>query len=191
MSDGAILRDSTHKGPIHLDRYSCVTKCSMGSFIGIGCFTYISRCSIGNFSSIGSRCSIGGFNIPLDWLSTGAFQWDGSPWKIMNSKFSNVPSQSTTCVGHDVWICDNSVILQGVTIGNGSVIGAGSVVTKDVPHYAIVAGNPAKILRFRFRPQIINKLLKLSWWDIENIQTVALDWHNIDKAIGQIEQYVA
>lgn len=59
----------------------------------------------------------------------------------------------------------NSCVLQGLSIGDGAVIGAGSVVTKDVPPYAIVAGNPARILKYRFTDELITKLLKLKWWD--------------------------
>jgi len=68
-------------------------------------------------------------------------------------------------VGNDVWIGDDVTILAGVTIGDGAVIGTGSIVTKDVPDYAIVAGNPAKIIRYRFNPEQIEKLKKIAWWN--------------------------
>jgi len=67
-------------------------------------------------------------------------------------------------IGHDVWIGQNSIILSCVSIGTGAVIGAGSVVTKDVPPYAIVVGNPAKIVGFRFEREIIEQLLRSKWW---------------------------
>ena len=65
----------------------------------------------------------------------------------------------------DVWIGSNSVILSGVKIGRGAVIGAGSIVTKNVPKYAIVAGNPAKVIKMRFNDEEISKLEKLKWWE--------------------------
>ena len=68
-------------------------------------------------------------------------------------------------IGNDVWIGRNVIIISGVKIGDGSVIGAGSVVTKDVPPYAIAAGNPAKIVRMRFDEETIKKLLKIEWWN--------------------------
>ena len=68
-------------------------------------------------------------------------------------------------VGNDVWFGMDSHIMSGVTIGDGAVIGAGAVVTKDVPPYAIVGGNPARVLKYRFSPDIIEKLLKIQWWN--------------------------
>lgn len=69
-------------------------------------------------------------------------------------------------IGNDVWIGTNASILSGVTIGNGVVIGAGSVVTKDVPNYAIVAGSPARIIKYRFSEEIIQLLNEVCWWDL-------------------------
>ncbi|WP_281040324.1 MULTISPECIES: CatB-related O-acetyltransferase [unclassified Mesorhizobium] len=67
-------------------------------------------------------------------------------------------------VGHDVWIGARAIIMSGVTIGNGAVIGAGSVVTKDVPPYAIVAGSPARIIRYRFSPDVVDRIQASEWW---------------------------
>ncbi|WP_205747344.1 CatB-related O-acetyltransferase [Desulfopila sp. IMCC35006] len=68
-------------------------------------------------------------------------------------------------IGNDVWLCYGARILSGATIGDGAVIGMDAVVTKDIPSYAIVIGNPAKIIRYRFKPEIIEKLLSIKWWD--------------------------
>ena len=70
-------------------------------------------------------------------------------------------------VGNDVWIGATSTIMSGITIGDGAIIGAGSMVTKDVPPFAIVAGNPSKIVKYRFTEEQIEKLLQISWWDWE------------------------
>jgi acetyltransferase-like isoleucine patch superfamily enzyme len=187
MAEGAIIRETTHKEPIHLDRFSCVNNCKVGCYVGIGCFSYVARCDIGNFCSIGSRCSISGFNHPTDWLSTAAFQWGKSPFMLAEAEYCKEPAQKNTHIGHDVWICDNSVILQGVSIGIGAVIGAGSVVTKDVPPYAVVTGNPATLLRFRFSPQKISRLLDLQWWNIKGIEKQTLPWDKMDVVVEQIE----
>ena len=68
-------------------------------------------------------------------------------------------------IGHDVWIGDQAIILPGVTIGNGAVIGAGSVVTRAVPAFAIVAGNPARIIKDRFPPELAARVEQLAWWE--------------------------
>jgi len=71
-------------------------------------------------------------------------------------------------IGHDVWIGHGALIMPGVTVGTGAVVASGAVVTKDVPEYAIVAGVPAKPIKYRFSPDIRNKLLALAWWDWEH-----------------------
>jgi acetyltransferase-like isoleucine patch superfamily enzyme len=78
-------------------------------------------------------------------------------------------------IGNDVWVGHGAIILPGVSIGDGAVVGAGAVVTKDVPPYAIVGGNPAKLIRYRFPEDIISKLLAIEWWqwDDEKIKREA------------------
>lgn len=80
-------------------------------------------------------------------------------------------------IQNDVWIGAKSTIMSGVKISNGSVVGAGSVVTKDVPPYAIVAGNPAKVVKYRFTEEQIEKLLSIAWWnwDEQKIKDNAMD----------------
>lgn len=77
----------------------------------------------------------------------------------------DVYTKGPTIIGNDVLIMYNAMVLSGVTIGDGAIVGAGAVVTKDVPPYAIVAGNPAKIIKYRFSEEQIKALLKIRWWD--------------------------
>lgn len=78
---------------------------------------------------------------------------------------SNISERKKISIGHNVWIGDSVIILPGVKIGNGAVIGAGSVLTKNIPPYAIAAGNPAKVIKYRFGKEKIEELENLSWWD--------------------------
>ena len=97
-----------------------------------------------------------------DWITT-------YPFNALFSEGAHITghpsSKGDIVIGNDVWIGYQSCILSGVTIGNGAIIGAKSVVTKDVPPYAIVAGNPAKFIRYRFPQETIDKLENLAWWD--------------------------
>ncbi len=85
-------------------------------------------------------------------------------------------------IGHDVWIGTRAIVMGGVTIGNGAIIGAGAVVTKDVPSYAVVAGIPARVLRYRFEPEQIDMLEKIEWWnrDLDWLKTNAHYFHRVD-----------
>ncbi|MBE2256211.1 MAG: Vat family streptogramin A O-acetyltransferase [Ignavibacteria bacterium] len=121
---------------------------------------------IGKFCAIASgvKFIMNGGNHLTDSLSTYPFEIFGGEWKdAMNGK--EYPYKGDTVVGNDVWIGYESVIMPGVKIGDGAIIGAKSVVTKDVEPYSVVAGNPAKEIKKRFSEDKIKKLLELKWWD--------------------------
>ena len=90
-------------------------------------------------------------------------------------------------LGNDVWIGNDVTILPGVVIGNGAIIGAGSIVTKDVPAYAVYAGNPAKLIRYRFPEHIINGLQKIAWWNFGQEELIAAK----EDMLGGVEDFVA
>ena len=127
---------------------------------------------IGDKLIIGKFCQIGagvefvmnGANHQMNAVSTYPFYIFGS-WNQSAPSKEDLPFKGDTVVGNDVWIGQNSTILPGVHIGDGAIIGLNSVVTRDVPPYTIVAGNPAKAVRKRFDDELIDLLLKLKWWD--------------------------
>lgn len=146
---------------------------------------------IGKFCQIGTgvRFLMNGGNHDISGISSypfNAFGYENKPlvpmsrgqhaYKKANEMNLDIVDRNSfdTVVGNDVWIGYNALILPGVHIGDGAIIGAGSVVTKDVPAYTIVGGNPAKIIRKRFSDQKIEALLKLKWWDweLEKLQDV-------------------
>lgn len=141
---------------------------SMGrySFCGYDC--QIINTNIGAFCSLADDIKIGGARHPMEWVSTSPMFYNSGDFKKFRySKFDRIPDKHTF-IGNDVWIGTGVKIIQGVKIGTGAVVGAGSVVTKDVPPYAIVAGNPAKIVRMRFDEEIIQRLLKSEWWNLSD-----------------------
>ena len=93
----------------------------------------------------------------------------------------------TTQIGNDVWIADNAVVLRGISIGTGAIVGAASVVTKDVPPYAIVAGNPAKFVRFRFEQEVIERLQKIKWWELPMTELKGIQFSDIHQALSDLE----
>ncbi|EHH69666.1 CatB-related O-acetyltransferase [Gluconobacter morbifer] len=128
---------------------------------------------IGAYCSIADQVMLILGNHALDTVTTYPFQtlngiWDGA------SEAGDDHDMKGITIGNDVWIGFRAVVLPGVTIGDGAVIGAGSIVTKDVPPYAIHAGNPAKLIRYRFAPDIIEDLLKIRWWDWDDEKVNAL-----------------
>ncbi|WP_260962210.1 CatB-related O-acetyltransferase [Pseudomonas citri] len=145
----------------------------------IGAHTYIrSESHLSLVSSIGRFCSMGtGVVIgqekhthPTTWLSSHPFQYTASA-------LTYHARTDMATIGHDVWIGSNAMILEGVTVGTGAVIATRAVVVEDVPPYAIVAGVPAKVVRFRHPPEMIERLLASRWWemDVNHLKTLALN----------------
>lgn len=124
---------------------------------------------------IGKFCSIAegvvvflGANHRVDWFTTFPFgHTRESVFPKVKRDHGHPATNGDVTIGNDVWIATNAVIMSGVKIGDGAVIGAYSMVTKDIPPYTIAAGNPAKQIRKRFSDEIINKLLELKWWDMD------------------------
>lgn len=133
------------------------------SFCGYNC--ELINVSIGSFCSIANHVIAGGGMHPIEWVSTSPVFYYGRD--SVKAKFSEHqrPAPKRTIIGHDVWIGERVMIKQGVTIGHGAIIGMGSVVTKDVAPYSIVGGCPAKEIRKRFAPEIVERLLAVQWWD--------------------------
>lgn len=130
-------------------------------------YSYATRRGNANEITIGNFCGIAenvifdsGYNHEPTYISTFPFN------KIWSEVKSNIRIEGRNIViGNDVWICEDVSIQSGVTVGHGAIIGTKAVVTKDVPPYAVVGGVPAKIIRYRYDEETINKLLLIRWWD--------------------------
>ncbi|SDY85830.1 CatB-related O-acetyltransferase [Nitrosomonas sp. Nm33] len=140
---------------------------------------YYFGCRIGRYCSFGEEIQIGRHPHPMHWISTSPFFYqpcnnvlnqplpEGVDLQPRNDFIKDTPPVTArlTIIGNDVWIGHGAFILPGVTIGNGAVVAAMSVVTKDVPEYAVVAGSPAKVVRYRFPENQIEALLESKWWE--------------------------
>lgn len=149
----------------------------------IGPNTYVEEAEIGKFCSIARNVIIGPCDHNYNWVSTHPF---------INSTFYEFierdkprPQKSTPVIGNDVWIGMNSVILRGVKIGHGAVVAAGSIVTHDVEPYSIVAGVPARHIKYRFSKQFRDALLEIKWWDWneEQLKEAVPLFYNVEEMI--------
>jgi virginiamycin A acetyltransferase len=147
---------------------------------------------IGKFCAIASgvKFIMNGANHEVKPISTYPFAIFENGWEKVNEGFdvaTKYPFKGDTIVGNDVWIGNEATIMPGIKIGNGAVIATKSVVTKDVPDYAVVGGNPAKVIRMRFDEVDITRLLNIAWWDW-NVEKITENLKLINAAdIGALE----
>ncbi|HRJ70046.1 MAG TPA: CatB-related O-acetyltransferase [Beijerinckiaceae bacterium] len=146
---------------------------------------------IGKYCSIADRVDIFlGGNHRTDFVTTYPFTALPGLWPEGEGLTDFTATRGDVRIGHDVWIGSGASILSGVTVGNGAVIAARAVVTRDVPPFAIVGGNPAKVIRFRFAPEIIVQLQETAWWDlpVSSVRKLVrvLQSDNMDAAIEAV-----
>lgn len=165
----------------------------------LGDYSYISQHSLVNktviakFTSIAQGCYLGLWEHNTEVSTHSFYLYEHSGHFVKG--YTNYEKDSLlTHIGSDVWIGANAVILKGITIGNGAIIGAGSVVTKSVPPYAIAVGNPAKIIKYRYSPNEVDWFQQLQWWNLERdvIQKIVdqngfKDFQLFKKILNQME----
>ncbi len=157
------------------ERVVISTGCFIQDGVSIGDFTFLNQDvilgtntkSIGKFCSISHGAKIGLGPHPHDWVSTSPVFYSHKRGVVGSSTYSHLEEGGDTTIENDVLIGANALVMAGITIGNGAIIGSGSVVTSDIPAYAIAVGNPAKVIKYRFTDDIIEKLLATEWWDLE------------------------
>ena len=160
----------------NLERYFCESE--YGFSVGKYSYGFTQFCrnkinidSIGAFCSFADGISITGNNHPLTYVSTHPLIYHADLGRFVPVDREDLLDEAKNrrvVIGNDVWIGHGATILPSVRIGNGAVVGAGAVVTKDVPDYSIVAGNPARVLRYRFDEETINRLNESQWWNWED-----------------------
>ena len=138
----------------------------LGDKISIGYCTTLGRnnllsgnITIGKYCQIGADVALHASDHPISYMTTYINK------NLFNGDLKKFKIEHKILIGNDVWIGHNVIIVGNVTIGNGAILAAGAVITKDVPPYAIVAGLPAKVIKYRFSEQVRNEIDQLKWWD--------------------------
>lgn len=165
IGDFSRIENSQLDDYVNIQRFGMIYNSNFGrySYTGRNITCWFSE--IGKFCSISWNVSIGGANHDYNRVTTSAFLYSD----IFDLKQGNKGYErfhDSCVIGNDVWIGCGAVICRNVKIGDGAVIGANSVVTRDVEPYSIVVGSPAKHIKYRFSSNIINKLLEIRWWEL-------------------------
>lgn len=184
---------------VQMGRFVEIGKGSRIAFTNIDDYSYcdryadIANASIGKFSNIASFVRIGATDHPMDTASLHHFLYRSADyWEDTDNDtafFAHRKSRRAH-IGHDTWIGHNAMIKPEVTIGDGAIVAAGAIVTKDVAPYTIVAGTPARVMRLRQPGEIAERLIALAWWDWDHTRIRnALDDFRMMKAEAFLEKY--
>ena len=192
---GVKIIGSTILGPLYCNRFTQIgPESTIGKFTGFNEHCFAGRVDVGAYCAFGARTALNPFNHPVSWLSTNEFQYHPKSFDWVEEYRDLVRLERTpdmmprATIGNDVWSGHNVNVLSGVTVGDGAILAAGCVVTQDVPPYAIVAGVPAKVVRYRFSDKVIERLLKIRWWDFELSQLSGLNFRDVESILPRLEE---
>jgi acetyltransferase-like isoleucine patch superfamily enzyme len=168
FGDGVLIDKNSELGQgVCIEPRTELRKVIVGRYTCIGPDSRYTNCQIGAFCSLGPQIMVGLGSHPTQFVSTypGFYSSHHSTALIRFTKEQLLNEHLDVKIGSDVWIGARVIILGGIKIGDGAILAAGSVVTQDVPPYAIVGGVPAKIIRMRFEGDVISKLQATKWWE--------------------------
>lgn len=182
--------------------------CTLGAF-SYAVSGYFFACRIGRYVSIGENVQAGRGDHPTDWLSTSPFQYlaraevfdtgtdfaGGAAFAALERASATITRPATSVkpieIGNDVWIGHGAYIRPGVKIGNGAIVAAHAVVTRDVPAYAMVAGNPARVKKMRFGEKLVERLESLAWWRFALWDLKDIPFDRVEAALDEIDGRLA
>lgn len=163
---GSFQQSLIWETPVKIYSRVNVMEVEFGAYSYVAPYTELNYVKVGRYCSIGPYCRLFGSAHPTGWLSSHPFTHQNIFKDLIqyDTHLSFEGYDAITEIGHDVWIGTNAIVIPGTKVGNGAVIGAGAVVAKDVPDYAVVVGNPARVVKYRFDEAMIERLLKAQWW---------------------------
>lgn len=178
-----------------INRFVKINKSVIGRYSYVGNNTSIDYANIGQFCSIADHCRIGMASHALNQLSTSPIftqKINGCHEAWVKNDVCHVLERREVSLGNDVWVGSHVLMKGGITIGDGAVIAAGAVVVRDVPPYAIVGGVPAKIIKYRFSQDIIEKLMELKWWSLtdDELKRNIIFFQQPNISMNDIEQFI-
>ncbi|TRT76424.1 MAG: CatB-related O-acetyltransferase [Microcystis aeruginosa Ma_AC_P_19900807_S299] len=188
----SIVRETEIGANVKIYPYAKVINSKIDSYTYIGTNTKVNRANLGKFCSIGPDCKIGLGKHPSsgNYVSSNPIFYSTlNQLEITFSDQNYFDELGNITIGNDVWIGTNVIIRDDVNIGDGVIIAAASVVTKDIPSYAVYAGVPAKLIRYRFNEELIDFLLQIKWWNKDEswLRENFKSFHNITDFICKIK----
>ena len=179
----------------HILRGAKLNNVKVGKYSRIGFNCRITNAEIGNFSVFAAECIAGVGQHPTNMLTSHSIFYKKGNWGWHDDwvKYpEGFEENKKIIIGNDVWIGRRSIIMDGVKIGDGAIVASGAVVTKDVPPFAIVGGIPAKVIKYKFSQEVIDRLEEIKWWNLPDDEiTKVIDlFHIKNPSLEDINRYI-
>lgn len=167
----------------HILRGAKLNNVKVGKYSRVGINCQITNADVGNFTAIGKDSVLGLGQHPTNYLTSHSIFYKKGNWGWHDDWIAPIDfiEEKRIHIGNDVWIGRHCMVMDGVTIGDGVTVAAGAIVTKDIPPFAIVGGVPAKVIKYKYSQEIIDRLEEIKWWNLsDEVITKVIDLFHIE-----------